>query len=172
MFLELVATFAAGFAAAGIVLTLNKVLGGRLPKWFMPVAAGAAMLAATISSEYSWFPRTKGSLPEGLEIVQIVEGKALYRPWTYAKPFIERFVAVDTASVNTHDKQPQMRLGDLYFFGRWAPVNKIAVLADCASRRRAALIDGVLFNEDGSVDGVEWVTAVAEDPVLNVMCGD
>ncbi len=170
MFLELIATFAAGFAAAGVVLLLNKLLRGRLPKWFMPVAAGAAMLAATISSEYSWYPRTKANLPEGLEIVQTVEGKTFYRPWTLLVPFIERFATLDTASVNTHATQPDMRLADIYYFGRWAPIEKLAVLADCASGRRAALIDAVSFNDDGTVTGAQWVKPGNEDPVLTQIC--
>ena len=40
MFWELIATLMAGFAAAGVVLLLNKILRGRLPKWAMPIAAG------------------------------------------------------------------------------------------------------------------------------------
>ncbi|SHK55700.1 hypothetical protein SAMN05444000_1395 [Shimia gijangensis] len=171
MFLELIATLFAGVAAAGVVLLLNKVLKGRLPKWFMPVAAGAAMLVATISSEYGWYPRTKNTLPEGMEIVQSVDSKALYRPWTYLRPFTERFVAVDTVSINTHDAQPDMRLADVYFFGRWSPVNKLAVLTDCANGRRAALIDAVTFHDDGTVTGADWVEPESGDPILTSICG-
>ncbi len=38
MFFEMVATLVSGFAGAGVVLLLNKISGGRLPKWAMPVA--------------------------------------------------------------------------------------------------------------------------------------
>ena len=47
MVFELIATIVAGFAGAGVALLLNKIFGGRLPRWIMPVAAGAAMLATT-----------------------------------------------------------------------------------------------------------------------------
>jgi hypothetical protein len=59
MFLELIAAFAAAFVAAGIVLAVNMATGGRLPRWAMPVAAGAAMLGYAVWSEYSWFARTR-----------------------------------------------------------------------------------------------------------------
>ena len=69
MFLELIATFAAGAGAAGLVLVLNLMTGGRLPRWAMPVAAGLAMLGVAISNEASWGARTAQGLPEGLVVV-------------------------------------------------------------------------------------------------------
>ena len=60
MFWELIAVFVAGFAGAGAVMLLNRVTGGRLPRWLMPLGAGAAMLVATISSEYGWYGRDQG----------------------------------------------------------------------------------------------------------------
>lgn len=170
MFLELIATFVAGFAGAGIVLLLNKLLGGRLPKWLMPVAAGLAMIATTISSEYGWFPRTKGNLPEGMQIIETVQNKAFYRPWTYITPFTERFVALDTPSIQTHDAHPDWRLADIYLFGRWSPVHKIPVLADCTGLRRAALTDAITFNDDGSVTGADWITVQETDATLGAIC--
>ena len=50
MFFELIGTIVAGVAAAPLVWAINRTLKGRLPSWLVPVAAGAAMLAATISS--------------------------------------------------------------------------------------------------------------------------
>ena len=34
MFVELIAAFVAGIAAAGVVMLVNRLLGGRLPRWF------------------------------------------------------------------------------------------------------------------------------------------
>lgn len=170
MFLELIATIIAGIAAAGVVMLVNMVTGRRLPRWLMPVAAGAGMLAMTISSEYSWFSRTSATLPEGLEIAQTVESRALYRPWTYVTPFVERFVAVDRASVLTHPDQPGRRLADAFFFGRWAPVRQMSLVADCAEGRRALLPPGAAFDTTGEVDGLSWVRPTADDPLLTAIC--
>ena len=172
MFWELIATLVAGVAAAGLTLGLGKVLGGRLPRWVMPIAAGAAMIAMAIYNEYGWYPRTTASLPEGFEIVETVESRAWYRPWTLARPFVERFVAVDRASVRTHESQPDQRLADIYLFGRWAPVHQLPVLADCAGWRRAALADGVGFEADGSVTGADWATVPEDDAIVTALCGD
>mmetsp|Transcript_10479 Transcript_10479/g.16994 ORF Transcript_10479/g.16994 Transcript_10479/m.16994 type:complete len:111 (+) Transcript_10479:538-870(+) len=110
MFFELIGTIVAGVAAGLIVWALNRTLKGRLPSWLVPVAAGAAMLATTISSEYSWFGRTSGTMPEGMVVAQTVEESAFYRPWTYARPYVSRFVAVDQATTRTHPSQPAQRI--------------------------------------------------------------
>ena len=123
MFLELLATIFAGLAAAGVALLLNRVLRGRLPRWIAPVAAGAAMLATTISSEYGWFGRTTAALPAEFQVIETVESRAAWRPWTYVAPFTGRFVALDSASVRSSAALPDQRLADLWFFGRWAPVH-------------------------------------------------
>lgn len=176
MFMTLVATFLAGIAAAGFVMLLNHFLGkttGRtLPRWFTPIAAGAAMILATISNEYGWYSTTRSNLPEEFTVVQTVESQAFYRPWTYVKPFVDRFVAVDTASIRKHDSHPDMRISDIYFYGRWAPIHKIPVLADCANGRRAALIETATVNEDGSVTGTDWIDTKGIDPILAGICGD
>lgn len=172
MFVELIATFVAGIAAAGAVMLVNRILKGRLPRWFTPVAAGFAMIVATISNEYGWFSRTKEALPDGVVVAQIVENTAFYRPWTFVWPFVERFVAVDTATAQTHSNQPGMRLADVYFFGRWAPVNKLPVLADCPGSRRAALSDAITFQDDGVVSGAKWVTVAKDDPIVTTICGE
>ncbi|WP_127115333.1 hypothetical protein [Shimia sediminis] len=175
MFMTLVATFLAGIAAAGFVMLLNHLLGktaGRtLPRWFTPIAAGAAMILAAISSEYSWYSTTKANMPPEFAVVQTVDSKAFYRPWTYVRPFVDRFVAVDMASVRNHDSHPNLRIADLFFYGRWAPIHQLAVLADCANGQRAALVETIEFNNDGSVTGAEWISAERGDPVLNKICG-
>ncbi|SEQ84725.1 hypothetical protein [Thalassovita taeanensis] len=170
MFLELIATFIAGVAGAGIVMLLNKGLSGRLPRWLVPVGAGAAMIAATISNEYSWYGRTTANLPGGIVVAQTVESKAIYRPWTYAWPFVERFMAVDLASLRSNPSVPGQRIVDLLFFGRWAPVNKLPVLIDCAGQRQAQLIDGAEFDATGAVTDADWAPVAADNPAFKIVC--
>ncbi|SFL88004.1 hypothetical protein [Shimia aestuarii] len=170
MFLELVATFIAGLAGAGLMMLINRLTGRRLPKWLTPVAAGAAMIAATISSEYGWYDRTRDTLPEGFSVVQTVESKAFYRPWTYAWPYTERFVALDTASVRTNQNLPDMRMADLFFYGRWSPLNRMTVMVDCVENRRAPLVDAIEFNDNGEVIGADWIPVAETDPLLTSIC--
>ncbi|MGH1356503.1 MAG: hypothetical protein ACRBBS_15670 [Thalassovita sp.] len=171
MFLELIATFIAGIAGAGVLMLLNRALGKRLPRWMIPVAAGAAMLVSTISSEYSWYSRTSGSLPEGIEVAETVESKVMYRPWTYAKPFVERFVAVDVATARRNPDQPGIVLVDLLFFGRWQPLRKLAVMFDCQNNRQTLVPEEVNFDADGALIGAQWGAISPDEPTFELACG-
>lgn len=167
MFFELIAAIAAGLGGAGVVLVVNKIIGNRLPKWLMPIGAGVAMLATTISSEYNWFPRTLDTLPDTMVVAHQVESRAPYRPWTYIAPFVNRFVAIDQASLVTRDTQ---RMADAYFFARWMPANTVTLLVDCADQRLAALSQGVSFDSSGAVAGADWSRVPADDPLYSTIC--
>ena len=171
MFIELIATIFAGIGAAGLVMVLNLVTGKRLPRWLMPVAAGAGMIGMTISNEYTWFGRTADRLPDGVEIAMTIDEQSWLRPWTQVAPYTKRFVAVDMANLRRNDAQPDQRLVDLYFFGRWSPVNQTPMLIDCTGARSAILIDGASFAADGSVSDADWQTMPGDDPILTMVCG-
>ena len=164
MFIELIATFVAGFAGAGVMLALAKLTGGRLPRWLIPLGAGAAMIAATVASEYSWFPRTRDSLPGGLVIAQTVEETAFYRPWTYVVPYTSRFVAVDAEATRINTENDALRLADLYFYGRWAPIRAVQMMVDCENGRRADPME--------AADRAEpvWRPVGAGDPIVATVC--
>lgn len=170
MFIELIGTIFAGVAMGLIVWAVNRALSGRLPSWLVPASAGLAMLAATISSEYSWFARTTATMPAGFAVAEAVEEQVFYRPWTYVRPFVSRFVAVDQATIRTHPDVPDQRIVDLVFYGRWARTAKIPVLFDCAGSRRADIIDGVEFAESGEVANATWFDLSPSDPVLKAAC--
>lgn len=164
MFLELIATFAAGFAAAGIVLGLNVITGGRLPKWVMPVAAGAAMIGVTIANEYSWGSRTAGNLPEGVVVLEEINESVWYRPWSYVWPQTVRLMAIDTQSVQSRDDTPDVKLFDLYLFARWEPPAKVPQLLHCADATRANATATAL------ADPSEAAWADADPRLLSEIC--
>ena len=163
MFLELIAVIVAGFAGAGAMMLLVRTVR-VLPRWLVPVAAGGAMLAATISMEYGWYARTKGSLPDGLAVAQSVQGSAPWRPWTYAVPMTERFVAIDLTSLRANTRDEGLLMADLYFFGRWRPVHSVEVIVDCAGGRRA---DPAMGDDSPPV----WREVGPDDPILRTVCG-
>lgn len=171
MFVELIATVFAGIACAGIAMLLNIITGRRLPKWLIPIAAGAGMIGMTISNEYTWFNRTAERLPEGVEIAITVDEQSWLRPWTQVWPYTKRFAAVDTGTARTNENVPDQRLADLYFFGRWSPVNQTPMLFDCKSGRSALLIDGADFAEDGTVTDADWEPMPPGSPILKLVCG-
>ncbi|MEE4188691.1 MAG: hypothetical protein V2I76_09635 [Roseobacter sp.] len=171
MFFELIGTIMAGVSTALILWAVNRtLLKGRLPSWLIPTAAGAAMLIATISSEYGWYERTTRAMPEGMVVAQTVEESVFYRPWTYAIPLVTRFIAVDQATTRTHPDQPKQRIVDLVIYGRWTRTAKVPVLFDCGNSRRADIVDGIEFGGNGEILGAEWIAVNSNDPVFTKAC--
>jgi hypothetical protein len=170
MFLELIATFAIGFAGAGLALFANMLSGKSLPRWIIPVMAGGAMISFTIFNEYSWFHRTANALPQGLHIAKTVEQKMFYRPWTYAVPYIDRFIAIDKLSLKQNEKFPNQRILDLLVYGRWAPTSRIRAIFDCKNGKRADFTEGVKFEDDGSLIGATWYNTGLNHPVTKIAC--
>ncbi len=170
MFLELIGTVFGGIAMAGVVMIVNRLTGGRLPRWAAPVAAGLTMIAVTISMEYSWYGRTTANLPQGVVVANTVQKQSFYQPWTYLSPYVDRFVAVDELSLKKNADLPGQRMIDLYFFGRWAPLKKVPVAYDCTDARLATLIDGVDFGAQGEISNADWRQVAADDPVLMAVC--
>ncbi|MBU2963328.1 hypothetical protein KO516_21370 [Citreicella sp. C3M06] len=161
MFWELIAVFVAGFAGAGIMLVMVKGSRGRLPRWLVPVAAGAAMLAASIANEYGWYGRTETNLPEGFDVVASHESRALWRPWTYAFPMIDRFIAVDLANPVENTQTEGLFMVRAAFYGRWRPTSEAQMLVDCAQGRTAI--------PSGDAGTPMW-RSDPQDPVLQAVC--
>lgn len=175
MIFELIAVFVAGFAGAGVALILGKLsgrlLGAALPRWLMPVMAGAAMLGMAIWNEYDWFPRSRAALPEGVVVAATVEERAAWRPWTLVFPFTSRFIAVDRGAVRQLGADPVLAVTSIYAFARWQPTRAIHVAVDCAGGRRADLTGAAQLGPEG-VTGATFREMGAGDPVIATVCGD
>lgn len=166
MFFELVATFAAGIAAAGLALIAGHLSGGRLPRWFVPVAAGAAMLGYAIWSEYTWADRTMDALPDGFELLATVEETRFWKPWTYLVPQTTRFMVLDRAGVQTRADAEGVLLADVYLFARWTPPAKRPQLVDCAEGARADVSAAALADPDKA----RWRSVGDDDPLMEALC--
>ncbi|ARE42112.1 hypothetical protein RGUI_3971 [Rhodovulum sp. P5] len=166
MFLELIATFVAALGAAGLVMGLNMMTGGRLPKWLMPVAAGAAMIAYAVWSEYSWAGRTVAGLPEGVVEVSRVDERIAYKPWTYIVPQTTRLMAADAGGAATRPDAPALRLVNLYLFARWQPARTVPILVDCETAARADATEAALADPAQA----DWLPLPAGDPLVVAVC--
>lgn len=172
MLLELIAAVAAGFAGAGIGLVLRHLSAGKLPRFFIPAMAGVAMLGFMIWTEYTWFSRTAETLPQEVVVLSSHSEQAAWRPWTYLHPLVTRFAAVDPLSIRRNDKVPGQLMLDVLLFARHAPAAKLPVLIDCVGRRRADIVDGMQFDDDGAVVGADWMPVSSNDPLTAAVCPD
>ncbi|WP_343082274.1 hypothetical protein [Ostreiculturibacter nitratireducens] len=170
MLIDFIGTFAAGFAAAGVVMLLNRLLGRIFPKWVLPVAAGATMIAFTIYREYTWFPTVRAQLPPEVIIVAAPKERMLYRPWTYVAPITLRFLAVDKIGMLRSTADPDLRVVNLVGMQRWAATQGVKVAFDCGEGRMAPLVEGAELGEDGQLIGADWQAVGPDDPYLKAAC--
>ena len=170
MLLEFIAILAAGFGLAGIALSINIALRRRLPQWIVPAAAGAGMLLMAIWLEYSWFERTTGTFPEGVEVASTNEVRSWYRPWTYVVPLTNRLIAVDHRADRRHADVPGQVLTRIILAGRWEPTRQFGAVYDCNTHRRADLLDQVELDEGGQLRNASWIQLPQDDAVLRNVC--
>ena len=148
MLIEFMAAFAAAFVGAGIAMLLRLMTKGRMPRVMIPIFAGLGMLGFTIWGEYAWFDRTAGALPDDVVVVQTHAEPSTYRPWTHLRPFVNRFMAVDTTTVRTNVNVPEQRLAEVLLFAHRAPaetgfenpVGRVDLHDLCADGREQDLI--------------------------------
>ena len=95
MLWHLIAIAVSGLGAAGIGLFLRFLSRKKLPRWIIPVFAGAGMLAYQINFEYSWFDLKQAQLPEGSVVVSTESPNQVWRPWTMVYPMINAFTVLD-----------------------------------------------------------------------------
>lgn len=170
MFYELLATIFAGFAAGGLVYLFSRMTRGRIPGSWSISAAAIAMIAFSIWNEYNWFPRSQAQLPEGVVVVAATETKSWFRPWTYLMPFVNRFAALDTGSVQRNEEVPHQRIADLYLMERWRSAVGLKIGVDCQKQLQARL-DTVTYADSGEMESDRWEVLQASDPLLTAACG-
>ncbi|MBC7131694.1 MAG: hypothetical protein H5U16_01125 [Roseovarius sp.] len=166
MFIELIATFAIGIATGALVFATAQLSGGRLPRYAAPAAAGIAMIAYAIWSEYSWAARTADTLPEGVEVIAEVSESKLWKPWTHAVPQVTRFVALDRAGVRINPEAPGVLLADIYLFARWSPPARVTQFVDCANSALAEVSEAALAD----LSQAAWRPAPEHDPLMEALC--
>lgn len=179
MLFEFIATIAAGFGLAGVALIithLSKLAGKRAPKWLIPLFAAIGMFTFQIHQEYSWYDQQVAQLPEGVNVVKTAQSSVWFRPWSYAKPQILRFIAVDSGHARARADNPNIYLVNLYLFERRMSMQKIPQVIDCAAPARADYV----LQEKGSKMTIDehvkqttkWRSLAKDDPLYINVCAN
>lgn len=166
MLFEFIATLATGAGLAGIVFAINKLLGGRLPKWMMPAAAGLGMLFYAVWSEYTWFDRNERGMGSDMIVASTSERAEMLRPWTYLFPVTTRFIGVDRDAVWNDD----IVATDVYLVARWQDIVAVPVAFDCANSARADFVDQQTVQNGQDFSDVNWTPLEKDDKVLRAAC--
>ena len=170
MLIEFMTAIAAGFVGAGGAMLLRSLSGERLPRAMIPVFAGIGMIGVTVWNEYTWYDRIAATLPEQVVVVQTHAEPSTFRPWTYALPYVSRFMAVNRAAVHTNDQVPGQRLTEVLLYTHRQPARNVPLLIDCEGARRADIADGMEFDDAGRVTNADWQDMETQDPLLSAVC--
>ncbi len=156
MLWDLIATIVSGVGAAGIALLLRKLTAQRAPRYLVPVFAAAGMLSFQIFSEYQWFDHQKSLLPEGVVVVRAVAESTAWRPWSYLKPQVVRFMALDVKNATTNQHNPELVLATLYLFERRQQAGAIRQVIHCGLGYRADFTEQLAIPTTGSALDQNW----------------
>lgn len=179
MLFEFIATIAAAFGMAGLALVithLSKLSGKRAPKWLIPLFAAIGIFAFQIHQEYNWYDQQVSKLPKGVQVVKTAESTEWFRPWSYVKPQILRFIAADIGNASVQVDNPNMHLVNLYLFERRRSIQKIPQVIDCNAPARADYVipeKGSNLTIDEHVQQTTaWRDLATDDPLFISICTD
>jgi hypothetical protein len=171
MLFNLLGVVIVGVAAGGSVLLLRRLIGRRPAGWMVPAAAGSAMLAFHLWNEYSWFQRTADALPEHVAIARRYDYQSVLQPWTLLFPRINRFAAVDRASIRKNDKAPGYVMADVHLVTRLDRTARLTQIYDCPGRRRTDVDASSTVDAKGLPVDAAWMASEADAPFFRLVCG-
>lgn len=140
---DIIGMMAVGAGMAALLyagLHALRKAGLTLPRWLLPAGVGLAMLGFTIWNEYSWYSRVTEQLPDTVEVLETGTGGKAWRPWAFVIPMVNRFAAIDRASLI--DEAGGIRRGQVLFVERWQPTRYVTLDFDCQAARVRAVADG------------------------------
>lgn len=167
MIWHLVGVLAAGLGAGGIAALLRAITRKRLPRWILPVFAGAGMMGYQVLYEYTWFEHRQTQLPPDTIVIDTYQHGSPWRPWTYVFPMTTGFTIVDTGnlrrSVRGEDDVVQFYL---YRFEKQHvdTVMSQVFLLNCSSRELLDMRDGQV-NDDMRLRRLE-----PANPLYSALC--
>lgn len=177
MLFEFIATIAAGFGLAGIALVithLSKMAGKRAPKWLIPLFAAIGIFGFQINQEYKWYGQQVAQLPEGVEVVKTAKESTWFRPWSYIKPQIFRFIAADSGNARANANNENMYLVNLYLFERRRSVQQITQVIDCTTPARADYVlqekDSTMTIDEHVKQTTAWRSLAKDDLLYTTIC--
>ena len=170
MLVHLVATLAVALVACLLAWALGRRFRRPLPGYALPMVAAGVAIGYGVYAEYSWAGRTEAALPGSFAVLQRVDERSAFAPWSWLVPRVVRLSAIDTAAVRRHPSHPELRLLDIVLLGRFQPTRRVAQLVDCDGERRADLATGATFGADGLPAEIRWRERAVDDPVVLGAC--
>lgn len=175
MIYEFIATISTGFGMAGIALLirqLTKLMGKQAPKWLIPIFAGLGMLGFQIHQEYHWHHQQIQILPQQVKVIKTIEGNTWYRPWSYIKPQVIRFMAVSepqTLKQGITNTTDSIKSSNIYLFERRMSTKVIPQLINCTDPATTTLTSDEPLTAS-NYSQLKWHKLAADDALIQAVC--
>lgn len=173
MIYEFIATISAGFLLAGIALIIRHlakiILKKQTPKWLIPLFAALGIFGFQIQQEYNWYSNTVNKLPKDTKVVKAIEKESWYRPWTFAKPQIVRFMAMSPTQKSVANDS--IKSYHLYLFERRMSTKAISQSMDCVNGKVMDIqIQDGTNKQTVKIANPIWVDIDKNDELYKAVC--
>ncbi len=172
MFLEIVAVVAVAFAACGSLLLIAKAFRIKLPRWAIPLTAGLAMVAVTISVRYTWADRLIGGLPAQVVVIDRYHATSWLEPWSYVVPRVNQLLVLDHGKTRTNPEHPEIRLVTLALVEQHSGTLEMTQFIDCQRQRRVVVTQDLQLDAEGLPSASSWIEGGEPQTLYRAACSD
>ncbi|MCC9620280.1 hypothetical protein LPB41_01140 [Thalassospira sp. MA62] len=171
MYVFIFTTVVVGFASAGVVMVLFRLLGRKAPKYLIPLVAALGMFGYMIWDEYTWFDRYAARLPDNITVIQMFQDETAFAPWTLVVAPTSRFTAIDRNKLVTNPDNPDQKQVTTLLLKKGGETLALTHLIDCAQARRGYITPQTELDDNGFPIGMtEWFSLDASDPLRMAVC--
>lgn len=170
MFLTIVGAIVLAIACGGMVSLAYRAMGRKAPRGLLPLVGGFAMIGFMAWNENSWFSRQTAELPESHVVIATGEFSNFVQPWTIIWPRINRYMLVDTNTIQTHETTPGLRRAEIILAQRYTPTVVTRQFIDCDNARRADQTDNTQFDDDGRPLIETWINIPVDGDLMDTVC--
>ncbi|CCQ72683.1 hypothetical protein [Magnetospira sp. QH-2] len=158
------------FGVVVLVWSFFKIIRRKPPRYVLPLVAGATALFYSIWDEYTWYDRTVAKLPGHIQVVESFETTGFWQPWTYYKPRINRFLALDKAQTRRNEKLPGLVMTEVILVKKLEATRIVNQLVDCRKAQFMDIAVSTSFDPDGRPTNPEWRAIEPDNSLFLAAC--
>lgn len=170
MTFELLIVVFAGLGAAGLVALPFRLVGRKMPKTIMLVAAALAMLGYTVWSRHTWADRVEEGLPAGSRILAAYPYQGVLEPWTAWFPRTGSLLVLDGAATLRHPSHPDLALVTTRLMEQNVETLNLVQVVDCNRKRRAPVAGPETLGADGLPKENAWIEGGEPVALFEAVC--
>lgn len=158
------------FVICGPVWAISRYLQIDLPRFILPLLAGATLLSFNAYMRYTWSDRTVDGLPSEVVLLKEYRSASLFEPWTFLAPRVSHFIAADTTQTRLNEKMPDIIMGATVMMQEHQPTINMTVLVNCADSLISLIPTKQMPEGQGPLDTADWSGAEQFPYLIDFYC--